>query len=128
MLQELGFHKTAGAQADLYKQLKPIILGIRNSRSGGELSANMSIIQNVIKQKPHLRRGPRQKLYNGTSYSFRTPGNTKKYQEAKIMENFMHNPQFGAEHLGLIQNLKRSKKLTSGYVKTIEHGQKKWWE
>lgn len=127
-LTKLGFHKISGAQVDLYKRLKPLILNIRNARNAGEVNKNISSLTNLMKQKPHLRKKPRQLIYNGTDYSFKTPGNTKKYHEGKIMENFLHNPQFDKQQMGLIKNLKRSKRLDPAYIRIVEHGQKKWWE
>lgn len=44
ILQELGFHKSAGAQADAYRQFKPFLNKIMNMR-------NMDDVYNVGKYK-----------------------------------------------------------------------------
>ena len=52
MLEELGFHKNAGVQAEVYRTLKPIMLKTLNIRNNGDLREVMALT-NRLERNSH---------------------------------------------------------------------------
>ncbi len=65
MLTELGFHKTAGAQADAYRAIKPAVLDMLNIRNKADMRVMESTMERLSKLpgrtdplEPGVGRGP----------------------------------------------------------------------